>query len=163
MAVYQHGACEEVVPRAESAALTWQALAPNMSAHERHRFLLFGRTVNGLSNIWKFGLQDKALSQVTFGTGPDLWPMPDPAGKGLYIVNGKSAGMLTAYNPKTKQAVDIRAENPTQPAMSRCRKRVMYITAPSRDRNELWVSNIDDSNKVRLQPSAKQTPSNVAP
>jgi len=130
---------------------------------EAGKSVLFGRTVNGLSNIWKFGLQDKALSQVTFGTGPDLWPMPDPAGKGLYIVNGKSAGMLTAYNPKTKQAVDISAENPTQPAMSRDGKRVMYITAPSRDRNELWVSNIDGSNKVRLAPSGKLATYSWAP
>jgi Tol biopolymer transport system component/predicted Ser/Thr protein kinase len=130
---------------------------------ETGKSLLFGRTVNGLSNIWKFSLQDKALSQVTFGTGPDLWPMPDPAGKGLYIVNGKSAGMLTAYNPKTKEAVDISAENPTQPAMSRDGKRVMYITAPSRDRNELWVANIDGSNKVRLAPSGRLATYSWAP
>jgi len=130
---------------------------------EAGKSALFGRTVNGLTNIWKFTLQDKSVSQVTFGTGPDLWPMPDPAGKGLYIVNGKAAGMLTAYNPKTKQTLDISAENPTQPAMSRDGKRVMYLTAPSRDRNELWVSNIDGSNKVRLAPSGKLATYSWAP
>jgi len=130
---------------------------------EAGKSALFGRTVNGLTNIWKFTLQDKSVSQVTFGTGPDLWPMPDPAGKGLYIVNGKAAGMLTAYNPRTKQTLDISAENPTQPAMSRDGKRVMYLTAPSRDRNELWVSNIDGSNKVRLAPSGKLATYSWAP
>jgi serine/threonine protein kinase/Tol biopolymer transport system component len=130
---------------------------------EAGKSALFGRTVNGLTNIWKFTLQDKSLSQVTFGTGPDLWPMPDPAGKGLYIVNGKAAGMLTAYNAKTKQTLDISAENPTQPAMSRDGKRVMYLTAPSRDRNELWVSNIDGSNKVRLAPSGRLATYSWAP
>src|SRR5260370_34538315 len=76
---------------------------------EAGKSVLFGRTVKGLSNIWKFSLQDKALSQVTFGTGPDLWPMPAPAGKGLYILYGESAGVLTAYDPNTKQAIDISA------------------------------------------------------
>ena len=47
------------------------------------------RTVNGLTNIWKFGLQDKAMTQITSGIGPDFSPMPDPAGKGIYFVNGK--------------------------------------------------------------------------
>ena len=117
---------------------------------EPGKSILFSRTVNGLSNIWKFALADKSVTQVTFGTGPDLSPMPDPAGRGMYFVNGKSAGILTAYNAKTKQAVDIAAENATQPALSRDGKRVMYITAPSRDRNELWVANVDGSNKVRL-------------
>jgi radical SAM superfamily enzyme len=44
-------------------------------------------SVNGLTNIWKFNLKDKSLTQVTFGTGPDVVPMPDPAGKGLYLMN----------------------------------------------------------------------------
>ncbi len=53
--------------------------------------ILFSRTLNGLTNIWKYGLADKKLEQVTLGTGPDTWPMPDPGGKGLYFVNGKSS------------------------------------------------------------------------
>ena len=62
------------------------------------------------------------------GTGPDTWPMPDPAGKGLYFVNGKSSGFLTAYNSRTKQVTDIASENATQPAISPDGKRVAYIT-----------------------------------
>ena len=127
-----------------------QGDALQVSWGEPGKNILFSRTVNGLSNIWRFTLVDKSQAQVTFGTGPDLSPLPDPAGKGMYMVNGKSAGLLTAYNLKTKQSVDISTENATQPAFSRDGKRVMYITAPARDRNELWVANVDGSNKVRL-------------
>ena len=130
---------EEIQGNPEEAA--WQ---------EPGKSILFGRTVNGLTNIWKMNLADKSLTQVTFGPGPDRSPMPDPAGKGLYLVNGKSTGYLTVYNAKTKQSVDIAGENATQPVLSRSGKRVMYITIPSRDRNELWVSDVDGSNKTRL-------------
>ena len=122
----------------------------NVQWEEAGKSILFSRTLNGLTNIWKFTLQDKSLAQVTFGTGPDHYPMPDPAGKGMYIVNGKPVGLLTAYHPKTKETIDIAGENATQPAVSRDGKRLMYITAPSKDRAELWVSNIDGTNKVRL-------------
>ncbi|MGA7626494.1 MAG: protein kinase [Candidatus Acidiferrales bacterium] len=112
--------------------------------------ILFSRTVNGLTNIWKYGFSDKRLEQITQGTGPDTWPMPAPAGKGLYIVNGKSSGFLTAYNTHTKQSTDIASENATQPGVSPDGKRVTYITIPSRDRNELWVADIDGSNKTKV-------------
>jgi len=115
--------------------------------------ILFPKTVNGLTNIWRFALQDKSLTQVTFGTGPDASPMPDPSGKGMYIVNGKPSGYLTAYNPKSKQFKDIASENATQPAISHDGKRVMYITAPSRDRTELWVSRTDGIDKIKIGPS----------
>jgi len=137
--------------------------AAQASWGEPGKDILFSRTVNGLSNIWRFTLADKSLTQVTFGTGPDLSPMPDPTGKGMYIVNGKSAGLLTAYNTKTKQSVDISAENATQPAFSRDGKRVMYITAPARDRNELWVANVDGGNKVRLAEGAQLGTASWAP
>ncbi|HME12385.1 MAG TPA: protein kinase [Candidatus Acidoferrum sp.] len=120
---------------------------------EAGKSVLFSRTVKGLTNIWRFNVQDKTLAQVTFGTGPDAWPMPDPAGKGLYVVSGKSSGLLTAYNTKTKQAMDIAAENATQPAISHDSKRVMYITIPAKDRNELWVADINGGNKVKIVPS----------
>jgi len=109
--------------------------------------------VNGLTNIWKYGLNDTALTQITSGTGPDFSPMPDPGGKGIYFVNGKSAGFLTAYHVHSKQSTDIASENATQPVVSHDGKRVMYITAPAKDRTELWVSNVDGSNKVKLATS----------
>jgi serine/threonine protein kinase len=112
--------------------------------------ILFSRTLNGLTNIWKYGLADKKLEQVTLGTGPDTWPMPDPGGKGLYFVNGKSSGFLTAYNTRNKQFTDVAAENATQPAISPDGNKVMYITVPARDRNELWVADIDGGNKTKI-------------
>jgi Tol biopolymer transport system component/predicted Ser/Thr protein kinase len=124
-----------------SSEVVWQ---------EPGKSILFGRTMNGLTNIWKMTLADKSLTQVTFGAGPDHSPMPDPAGKGLYLVNGKSTGYLTVYNPRTKESVDIAGENATQPVLSRSGKRLMYVTVPSRDRNELWVADVDGNNKTRL-------------
>jgi serine/threonine protein kinase/Tol biopolymer transport system component len=121
--------------------------------NEAGKNVLLSKTVNGLTNIWRFSLSDKSLTQVTFGTGPDAWPMPDPAGKGLYVVSGKSSGLLTAFNTKTKQSTDIAAENATQPAISHDGKRVMYITIPAKDRNELWTMDIDGGNKVKIAPS----------
>jgi serine/threonine protein kinase len=112
--------------------------------------ILFSRTLNGLTNIWEYTLSDKKLEQITQGPGPDTWPMPDPGGKGLYFVNGKSSGFLTAYNTRTKQVTDIASENATQPAISPDGKKVAYITVPARDRNEVWVADIDGSNKTRL-------------
>jgi len=76
--------------------------------------------------------------------------MPDPGGKGIYFVNGKATGFLTVYNVHSKQSTDIASQNATQPVVSRDGKRVMYITIPSEGRVELWVSNIDGSNKVKI-------------
>ncbi len=112
--------------------------------------LLFSRAVNGLTNIWKYSLKDKSLTQVTSGTGPDTSPLPDPGGKGIYFVNGKSTGVLTAYNVRSKQFADIASENATQPAISPDGKRVMYVMAPESDRSEVWSANIDGSGRVRL-------------
>jgi serine/threonine protein kinase/Tol biopolymer transport system component len=115
--------------------------------------LLISRTVNGLNNLWQYDLKNKTLTQVTFGTGPDFSPMPDPGGKGIYFVNGKASGFLTAYNVHSKQSKDISSENATQPLISPDGKRVSYITAPSPDRSELWVANVDGSNRVRIASS----------
>jgi serine/threonine protein kinase/Tol biopolymer transport system component len=112
--------------------------------------VLFSRDLNGLTNIWKYSLQDRNLTQITFGPGPDQEPMPDPAGAGMYFVNGKASGFLTAYHAHSKESIDIVSENATQPIISPDGKRVMYITFPAKDRNELWVSNIDGGNKVKL-------------
>jgi serine/threonine protein kinase/Tol biopolymer transport system component len=112
--------------------------------------VLFSRTVNALTNIWSYSLQDRSLTQITFGTGPDFSPMPDPGGKGIYYVNGKSSGFLTAYHVHSKESTDIVAEEATEPIISPDGKRVMYITFPAPQRNELWASDIDGSNKVKI-------------
>jgi len=115
--------------------------------------LLVSRTVNGLNNLWEYDLNSKAMTQVTFGTGPDFSPMRDPAGKGIYFVNGKSAGVLTAYNTHSKQFTDIAGGNATQPVISPDGKRVLYLTVAAKDRNEVWVANVDGSNKVKIASS----------
>ena len=122
----------------------------DLSWGEPGKTVLFSRTVSGLSNIWKYTLSDKSLTQVTQGTGPDYSPMLDPAGKGIYFVNGKATGFLTTYNIRTKQTTDIASENASQPAISPDGTRVMYVTAPARDRTEVWTANIDGSNPVKI-------------
>jgi eukaryotic-like serine/threonine-protein kinase len=117
---------------------------------EPGKTVLFSRTVDGLANIWKYSLQDRTLTQITFGAGLDFSPMPDPGGKGTYFVNGKSGGFLTAYDVHSKKVTDIVSENATQPIISFDGRRVMYVTLLAKDRNELWVSNIDGTNKVKL-------------
>jgi len=112
--------------------------------------VLFSRTVNGLTNIWKYSLQDRSLTQITFGTGPDFSPMPDPGGKGIYYVNGKSSGSLAAYHVHSKESTDIVSEDATQPIISPNGKRVMYVTYPAPQRSEVWVSDIDGRNKLKL-------------
>jgi serine/threonine protein kinase/Tol biopolymer transport system component len=114
------------------------------------RSILFSRTVNGLTNIWKYTLQDRGLSQITFGTGPDFSPMSDPGGRGIYYINGKSSGFLTVYHVRSRQSTDIVVEDATQPLLSPDAKRVMYITFPASQRTELWVSGIDGANKVKI-------------
>jgi serine/threonine protein kinase len=117
---------------------------------EPGKAVLFSRTVNGLTNIWNYSLQSRSLMQITFGTGPDFSPMPDPGGKGTYFVNGKSSGFLTAYHVHSKESTDIVSEDATQPIISPDGKRVMYITLPAPQRSELWVSDIGGGNKVKL-------------
>ena len=130
---------------------------------EPGKTLVFSRTVNGLTNIWKYSLKDRGLTQVTSGTGPDASPMPDPGGKGIYFVNGKSTGFLTAYNVRSKQFTDIASQNATQPAISPDGKRVMYVTIPESDRSELWASNIDGNGGVRLATGRSLATATFAP
>ena len=112
--------------------------------------ILLSRTVNGLTNIWKYDLNDRNFTQITLGTGPDYSPMPDPGGKGIYYVNGKSSGVLTAYHVQSKESTEIVEEDATQPAISPNGKRVMYIKVPEPQKNELWVSDIDGGNKIKI-------------
>ena len=116
---------------------------------EPGKTVLFGRVVNGLMNIWSYNLSDRSLTQITFGTGPDYAPMPDPGGRGIYFVNGKSSGSLTAYHVHSKESTDI-AEDATGPSISPDGKRVMYVTFPSTRGSQLWVSDLDGGNKFKI-------------
>ena len=117
---------------------------------EPGRSVLLSRAVDGLTNIWKYDINSHTFSQITTGPGPDDFAMVDPAGKGVYYVNGKSSGALSVYHIHTKETADIVSEDVTQPALSPDGKRVMYVTFPEKDRSELWVSGIDGSNKTKL-------------
>ena len=123
---------------------------PEVTWDEPGESILFGRTANGLTNIWKYRFKGRRLTQVTSGTGPDYSPMLDPGGKGIYFVNGKSSWFLSAYDVHSKASTDIVSEDASQPILSPDGKRVMYITYPALQRNELWVSDIDGGAKVKL-------------
>jgi len=117
---------------------------------EPGKSILLSRTVNGLTNIWKYDLQDRSFTQITFGTGADFSPMPDPAGKGIYYLNGRMSGSLTAYHVQSKESADIVSQDASQPIISRDGKHVMYVTLPASGEDQLWTSEIDGSNKVKI-------------
>jgi len=115
--------------------------------------LYVSRTVKGITNLWQYWLADGSLKQITFGPGPDLSPLGDPAGKGVYFVNGRSAGVLTAYHPATKQAVDVVSDLATQPSISHSARQFAYITVPEPGHQELWIADIDGGNAKKIQGS----------
>jgi len=113
--------------------------------------VLCSRTINGVTNIWEYGLSDGSLRQITSGAGPDLSPMPASASKGIYFVNGRRSGFLTAYHPRTKEAVDLVSEEATQPAISWDGRHVAYITlSGNAQQGDLWISDIDGKNRVKV-------------
>jgi serine/threonine protein kinase/Tol biopolymer transport system component len=120
---------------------------------EPGKSLLVSRTVNGLKNIWKYNLFDRALTQVTSGPGPDFSPMRDPASTRIYYVNGKSSASLTVYHVRTKQSAEIISENISQPSISPDGKHVLYLKFLGPDQNELWVSDVDGTNNIKLASS----------
>jgi serine/threonine protein kinase len=126
----------------------------DVSWQEPGKTLLFSRTVGGITNIWRYDLADRSLTQVTFGNGPDCCPMSDRAGRGIYYVNGRQSGYLTAYHVGTKESVDILDEAATQPAISPNGKRVMYTKLLWPSQTELWVSDLDGRNRIRLASSS---------
>ena len=117
------------------------------------KIVLLSRTVNGLTNLWRYNLVDWSLTQVTYGPGPDSCPMPDPAGRGIYYVNGRQSGYLTVYHVRNKRSVDIVPEATSQPIISPDGRRVMYIKLLGPNQNELWVSDLEGGNRIRLASS----------
>jgi hypothetical protein len=118
---------------------------------EAGQSILFSRTVSGLTNIWKYSFGDRSMSQITYGAGADYSPMPDPGGKGIFFVNGKFSGSLTVYNANSKVSSDITSsEDATLPVISPNGKHVAYITLPTLQNRQVWVSDIDGSKKVKV-------------
>ena len=124
---------------------------------EAGKTILFSRTVNGITNLWSYNLADKSSTQVTFGPGPDLQPMPDPGGRGILFVNGRESGFLTAYQPRSKSSVDVVSENATQPTISADGKHLMFVKILGQSKMELWVVNIDGANPLKLASSGQLT------
>jgi serine/threonine protein kinase len=122
----------------------------SMAWGEPGQTVLLDREVNGIVNLWEYNLADKSWTQLTYGPGPDYFPMKDPTGKGIFFINGKQSGYLSLYDPRTKSSTDIESELAIQPTVSRDGKHVLYVLEPERASHELWVSDIDGSNKVKL-------------
>ena len=112
--------------------------------------LLFERRINGIFNIWEYNLADKAYTQVTSGPGPDLYPMRDPGGKGIFFVNGRQSGYLTVYDLRTKTSSDVVDDLVTQPTFSADGKRLAYVAQPDNSHSELWVADTDGSHKLKV-------------
>jgi Tol biopolymer transport system component len=115
------------------------------------RSILLSRTVNDIRNIWSYDLEGKSYKQITTGPGPDSLPLRDPAGKGVYFMNGRPSGSLVRFDVKTNVTSDIVPDLATQPAISPDGKKLMYKRIiEKRKSEELWVSNTDGSGKVRI-------------
>jgi Tol biopolymer transport system component/tRNA A-37 threonylcarbamoyl transferase component Bud32 len=137
----RHSAADLGAPSGYAGDVVWA---------EPGKTVLLSRTVNGLNNLWKYSFDNHALAQTTFGPGPDASPMLNPATGGVYYVNGKASGFLTAYHVRSRESVDIVSENASQPYMSHDGQRVMYVKPVGPNQNELWVSDMDGANKVKL-------------
>ncbi len=123
---------------------------------EPGKSVVFGRRVNGIVNLWKYEFGDRTVTQITFGSGPDFSPMPDPSGKGIYYVNGKISGSLVSYNVKTGNTSEIISQLASQPIISPDGKQVLHIRIIDPDKNEeLWVSDIEGRNPLKLASAAR--------
>jgi len=130
---------------------------------EPGKTVLLSRTVNGITNLWSENLEAHSLMQLTFGPGPDVQPMVYPNGKGILFVNGKGAGFLTAYAPRTKSFTDIVTENATQPGISIDGKKIMFLKITGENQQELWIANADGGNAVKIVAAQGLTTLNWSP
>jgi serine/threonine protein kinase/Tol biopolymer transport system component len=116
--------------------------------------LVFSRRIHGVSNLWKYDLDTHELTQITSGAGDDFCPMPDPAGKGVYYVNGKLSGSLVAYNVKNGGTNEVVSELSSQPMVSPDSKHLLFIKLAG-ESQELWVSDLDGKNPLKLAVAAQ--------
>jgi serine/threonine protein kinase/Tol biopolymer transport system component len=108
--------------------------------------ILMRRRPSGLDNIWKFDLDTKKLTQVTFGAGPDLNPMP--VRDGIYYINGKGSGAFARYDTKAGSLKRIVHEIGSQPVISPDGKMMMFVKWPSgQNSDQLWIAPTDGSSK----------------
>lgn len=65
--------------------------------------------------------------------------------------NGRASVSLIRFDVKTNATSDILSELATQPAVSPDGKKLMYLRIVERRKTEeLWMSNIDGSDKMRI-------------
>jgi WD40 repeat protein len=118
---------------------------------EPGKSLILSRTINDITNLWKYDLESKEYTQLTFGQGPDRNPMQNPGGNGIYFISGIQTGSLTAYDVKTGQSSEVLSDVAAQPCLSPDGKRLMYIlVVNSGKKEEIWVSSIDGTNAVKI-------------
>lgn len=114
------------------------------------RSIIGTRLVNGIANLWRYDLNGSILTQMTNGPGPDYAAMPEPSGKGIYFISGKESGTLAARSIQTGQVSDIASDLASQPIISPDGKRVVFVRLLQPGVQELWTSNVDGTNKVKL-------------
>jgi serine/threonine protein kinase len=118
---------------------------------EPGKSFVFSIRVNGLINLWKYELSTKNITQLTTGPGPDYAPMYDRSSNAIYYANGKQIGSLVAYDIKTGASKEIFSERATQPIISPDGKKVLFLKLIEPFRAaELWVSDLDGKNQVKL-------------
>jgi Tol biopolymer transport system component len=118
---------------------------------EPGKTLLLSRTINGIQNLWQYDLETNESMQLTFGQGPDTFPMQDPQGKGIYFISGVVTGSLTSFEVATGRSSEIVNEVSSQPNISPDGKRIMYIVFVQPGvKEEIWVSSMDGTNPVKI-------------
>jgi Tol biopolymer transport system component len=76
--------------------------------------------------------------------------MPDPHSKGIYFVSGKTTGAFFAYDVQNNRTTEIAAEEISQPVISPDQKKVMYLRMIQPGVREVWISDLDGKNKIKL-------------
>ena len=64
--------------------------------------------------------------------------------------NSRGRRVALPGTSQSKESKEIVLQDATQPIISRDGKHVMYITLPAPQKSELWVSDIDGGNKVKI-------------
>lgn len=72
-------------------------------------------------------------------------------------MTGIESGALTIYHPRSKQTFDLVTSNATQPLLSWDGHRINYITLNGNGHQDLWVSDVNGNNRVKLGSSANLT------
>lgn len=131
----------------------------NMTWEKPGKAIVFARTANGLTNLWKYDLETKNLEPVTSGPGDDDSPMVDPNGKGIYFVNGKTSGSMVVYNVSESSSRSLVSQLATQPIVSPDGNHVVYLILNrwGNQEQELWVSRMDGSSQRKVAVARRLT------